>query len=258
MPSMTPTSIGGLRMTLPLVFIWFYLKTSGTKVFRDNLTTMLTASALNAFRLYFYFIAFIMTSVAAAVILFYCFPIFVALIGHYFLKERMSKKQWMYLILAFVGIIISYSNQSFSFQNEDFIGMSAALISGLGYAITVVLFKTQSENYTSTEMVFYQNLVGCIIFLPFFIFHFPNVSIQDIGICFLYSLLIGFVVFKLFFIGLKSMEASVASSIMYLEIVAAFVYSYLLLGERLSVNAVIGGAIIVLSSFMINRARLRS
>ncbi|MEE9372409.1 MAG: DMT family transporter [Saprospiraceae bacterium] len=255
MPTMNASNIGGLRMALPVIGFGLYLKLQRIQIFRRNYKKMIFASGLNAFRLYFYFIAYIYTSVGSAAILFYCFPIFVALMGHWFLEERMSRSQWMFLFLAFCGLIVAYSHQSFSFDNSDFIGMSSALVAGLGYAVTVVLFKSESQNYNSSEMVFYQNLVGMFIFMPFLIKDYEAISSHDIWFCLIYTFVVGFVVFKLFFIGLKYLDASIASSIMYLEIVSAIFFSYIFLGEKLSSNMILGGAMIVISSFMINRLR---
>lgn len=257
MTTMTPTSIAGLRMFIPLIVMYTYLKWRGTKIFRQNTPKMLLASLINAGRLYFYFIAFIYTSIGAAVTLFYCFPIFVALMGHLFLKERMSSRQWFFLCLAVVGIAITYSHQTFSLSNTDFLGMSAAIISGFGYALTVILFKTESERYDSNEMVFFQNLVGGIIYPFFFLSALPHIAIQDIGIGVIYTLIIGLLVFKLFFIGLKKLDASIASSIMYLEVISAIFFSYFILDERLTTNMVIGGLVVIFSSFMINWERRR-
>jgi len=253
MSSMEVTSIAGLRMTLPALGIGLYLKYSGVKIFRQKSPKMLLASGLNAFRLYFYFIAYIYTSVGSAAILFYCFPMFVALMGYFFLGEKLSKRQWFFLFLAFIGLVISYSHLSFSFENNDFIGMSSALVAGVVYASTVIIFKSESQNYNSNEIVFYQNILGMFVFLPFFVNGYSDVSMHDLGICILYTFVTGFVVFKLFFIGLKYLEASIASSIMYLEVASAIILSYLILGETLNANMVVGGLIIIISSFMISR-----
>ncbi len=240
-------------MTLPALGIGLYLKYSGVKIFRQKSPKMLLASGLNAFRLYFYFIAYIYTSVGSAAILFYCFPMFVALMGYFFLGEKLSKRQWFFLFLAFIGLVISYSHLSFSFENNDFIGMSSALVAGVVYASTVIIFKSESQNYNSNEIVFYQNILGMFVFLPFFVNGYSDVSMHDLGICILYTFVTGFVVFKLFFIGLKYLEASIASSIMYLEVASAIILSYLILGETLNANMVVGGLIIIISSFMISR-----
>lgn len=258
MSSMGPMSIAGLRMTLPAIGIGLYLKLRGTTIFRKGSPRMLLASGLNVFRLYFYFVAYIYTSVGSAAILFYCFPIFVALMSYFFLGERLSRLQWFYLFLAFIGLVISYSHQTFSFENNDFIGMSSALIAGAVYALTVIIFKSESQNYNSTEIVFYQNIIGLFVFLPFFIKGYPSISSHDIWICILYTFVTGFVVFKLFFTGLKYLDASIASSIMYLEVVSAIILSYLILDEKLSLNMIIGGSIILFSSFMIQRLRVRT
>jgi len=255
MESMSATSIAGLRMSLPAIVIGAWLKSKGTKIFRVNSGKMLIASTLNAIRLYLYFIAYIYTSVGNAAILFYTFPIFTAILGYLFLNERLRPGQWAFLFLAFIGLIIAYSDKPMSFENSDFIGMMASLISGAIYAGSVIIFKSQSQNYSSTEMVFHQNFIGLFIYLPFFLYFLPEFEPSDVAICLFYTFLVGFVVFKLFFVGLHYLKASIASSIMYLEIVSAIILSYFILGEELSVNMIGGGILIVISSFMINRLR---
>lgn len=256
MSSMTPTAIAGIRLALPAAVIGIYLKLNGSKIFKKNYGKMLIASSLNAFRLYFFFMAYIYTTVGSAVIILYTYPLFVSLLGYFFLKERMSKMQWVFLFTAFIGIIIAYSHKEFSFEDEDFVGMAAALVSGFVYSITVILFKSESQNYTSTESLFYQNIVGGIVFLPFFILDFPSIEMSHLAVCLGYTLVIGLVMFKLFFISLQYIQASVHSAIMYLEIVSAILFSYFFLDERLTPNVLIGGALIVISSIMISRYRL--
>lgn len=251
MESMTAGSIAFIRATIPSILLLAWIFQTKTNIFRGNTKKMLGASFINAGRIYLYLMAFIYTTIGNAIILFYSWPIFVSLLGIFFLKEKVSRKQILLLLTAFTGLIIAYSGKSFSFEDKDFVGMLAAIFASIGYAITVVIFKSESDNYHRNEIIFFQNLAGIFVFLPFFFSNYPVAELSDIGVAFLYALLIGIGVYSLFFYGLKHLKASTASSMMYLEVVSALIVSALILNESLSVNMVVGGSLILLSSFLV-------
>jgi len=248
-------AIAWVRAAFPalLLIIWLYFKR--INCFHGNYPKMLLSSFINAGRMYLYLIAFIYTSIGNAVILFYTWPIFATFLGIFFLKEKVSRSQIALMLFAFVGLMLAYSNKSFSFEDRDFIGMISAVISAFGYAITVVLFKSEADNYHRNEIIFYQNFAGVLVFLPIFWTSVPSAEMIHIGVALLYAFVIGIVVFSLFFYGLKYLKASTASSIMYLEVVSAILFGYFILGEKLDLNMIIGGAIIILSSYFITRLK---
>jgi len=231
------------------IWIWY----SGVSFFRGNMKKMLTASVLNAIRMFFYFAAFIYTSIGNAVILCYTWPLFVVGLSYYFLNERLNKKQLLLILMAFAGLIIAYSQKEFSLSDKDFLGMMSAVAAAFMYAITVIIFKSESGNYTRNEMIFYQNLLGPLVYLPFFINKFPEMQLSHISMGLLLGIFIGIVGFNFFFYGLKILKASVASSIMYLDVVGAIFLSWLVFGDFLDLTMIIGGALIITSSFFISR-----
>ena len=249
---MQTTSISWLRMSFPTVVMGGWMIITRTPFFRGNYKKMLGASFLNTIRMYLFIVAFVYTSIGNAVILFYTYPIFTAIMGIIILKERISKYQVFLLILAFGGLVISYSDKTFSFGDNDFIGMLAAVFSSITYALTVILFKSESLYYSRNELVFYQNFLGIFVFRPFFIIDYPNITLAGIGLGFSYGLVIGIIAFSLFFYGLKYLKAATATALMYIEVVSAIVLSYLWMGERLSLTMIIGGGMIILSSFLIS------
>ena len=248
-------AIAWVRATFPafLLIIWLYQKK--LNCFHGNYPKMLLSSFINAARMYLYLIAFIYTSIGNAIILFYTWPIFATILGVFFLKERVSRSQVLLMLFAFAGLIIAYSNKSFSFEDRDFIGMVSAVISAFGYAITVVLFKSEADNYHRNEIIFYQNFAGVLVFLPIFWMDAPIAEFRDFSVALIYAFVIGIVVFSLFFYALKHLKASTASSIMYLEVVSAILFGYLVLGEKLDLNMIIGGLIIILSSYFITKLK---
>lgn len=252
MSSMTAGSIAWFRTMIPIVVLAPGLFAQKSQLFRGNYKKMLLASSINAFRIYLYLIAFIYTSIGNAVVLFYSWPIFVSIIGIIFLKEKIKQSHLLLLLTAFAGLILTYADKSFSFENRDFIGMVAALFAAIGYAATVVIFKSETHNSDKNEMIFYQNIISAIIFIPF-LTALPEAHLEHIGVAVVYAVLIGVVVYKLFFFGLKYLPASTASSLMYLEVVSAIILSYFILQESLEWNTIVGACLILGSSFFISR-----
>ena len=252
MSSMNTGSIGWFRTAVPLIFLIPVLWKEGDLHFRGNNKRMLMASSINAIRLYLYLIAFIYTSIGNAVVLFYSYPLFVTAIEIMFLKRKIKKEQLLFLTLAFIGIIITYLGKPFSFQSRDFIGMFAAIGASLGYAVTVIIFKSESLNYSQNKLIFYQNIVGSVVFIPFLI-SLPTAEIAHVGTGIFYGILIGVVVFKLFFFGLKHLTAATATTLMYLEVVSAILLGYFVLDEILTWNTLVGGGLILTSSIFISK-----
>jgi len=252
MSSMNAGSIAWFRTAIPLIFLIPVLWKAGDLHFRGNNKRILLASSINAIRVYLYLIAFIYTSIGNAVVLFYTYPIFVTAIEILFLKKKIKKEQLLLLSLAFIGIIITYLGKPFSFQSRDFIGMIAAIGASIGYAVTVIIFKTETQNYSQNKMIFFQNIVGAVLFIPFLTV-LPTAEIGHLATGIFYGLLIGVVVFKLFFFGLKYLTASTATTLMYLEVITAILLGHFILDEKLTWNILIGGGFILISSIYISR-----
>lgn len=256
--SMNASSIAWVRAFVPVLVFSIWMFQQKVPFFRGNYKKMLGASTINALRMYLYLTAYILTSIGNAVIIFYVWPIFVALLGMLFLKEKLSKYQIALIVMAFIGLVIAYSHKTFSFEDHDFLGMLASLGAAVGYAITVIIFKSETPNYNKNEIIFYQNIISVLLFLPMFLIGFPTMEWGHLGIASIYGLLIGVVVFSLFFFGLKYLNAATTSSLMYLEVVSALILGHLILKESLEPNMIIGGILIVISSFLLTRSNKKS
>lgn len=245
------TSITWIRMMFPTLILALWMMSAKIPFFRGNYKVMLCGSLLNAARMYLFITAFIFTSIGNGVIMFYTWPIFTTILGVTVLKEQVSKKQVLLLLLAFVGIIIAYSDQELSFDNQDFIGISAAIGSALLYALTVIIFKSETQNYKRNEIIFYQNFAGTLIFLPFFLTNIPKPGVFDWILGAGYAFVIGLVAFNLFFFALKYLKAATTSSLAYVEVVSAIIISYFWMGDVLSLSMIIGGSLIILSTILL-------
>lgn len=247
------TSLSFIRTVIPTVILGSWMIWRSIPFFRGNYKVMFAASVLNSLRMYLFFTAYIYTSIGNAVIISYTWPIFVTILSVVFLKEVVSRKEVLLLILAFFGIVIVYSNKPLTFEDRDFIGMTAALGMAAVYATTVILFKKESQNYSRWELIFYQNFASSLIFLPFILINEPTPTTFDWAVASSHAIFLGIIGFSFFFYGLRRLNASRASMIAYIEIISALCFSVFWMKEELTPNMIIGGVLIVISTMMLRK-----
>ncbi len=252
--SIPATSLAFIRTMLPSLLLGIWMWRQGLKFFRGRYDRMLLASTLNALRMYLFFVAYIYTSISNAVIMLFTWPIFVNVFSFFWLKERIGPRQLVLLVTAFSGIVLIYANQGFSTESNDFVGMTAALGAAFFYAISYIIYKAEIENYTRNEVIFYQNLVGGFVFLPFFLFVNPMPSLHDWGISIGYTIMMGIVIFNFFFYGLRFLKASQASSIAFLEIVSAIATGVIFFDDVITANMIVGTVLILGSISLLRKS----
>jgi drug/metabolite transporter (DMT)-like permease len=249
------TSMTFFRVFVPVAILLIYFGWKKVKLFRGNYKIMLIASGLNAARMFLYMVAYRYTSIGNAVILLFTWPIFATIFGAIFLKEKVSKRTALLIGMAFLGIVVMYFNKEINFGSNDFIGMGAMLLSAIIFSITAVIFKKELQNYSEPETIFYQNLVGAIVFLPFIFINRPLPTVTQTSVASVYGLLVGVAAFLLFFYGLKKLKMSHYSLFTYWEIPAALIFSVIFFKEVITLNMIFGGVLIIIAGLLLRREK---
>ena len=247
------TVITFFRLAVPAVLLFLFVKLyQKRKIFRGNYKLMLSASVLNALRMFLYFLAFSYTTVANGVIMLYTWPIFGSIFGVLLLKEKNKLKEWLLISLAFLGVVTMMAGQELSFSNKDLLGMAIMLTSAAIYSITVIIFKKESNEYSPVETIFYQSIVGAVLFSPFIIFHKEVLTLANSLISMAhFGLLVGIGSFVLIFSALKKLKMLHFSLTNYWEVVAGVLYGIIILAERPTWNMAVGGSMIVLAGILL-------
>ena len=251
--NLPPTTVTFFRLAVPSLILLLFLLIKKIKLFHGNNKLILLASTLNAGRVYLYTVGFTFASIGNAIIILYTWPIFTTIFSILFLKEKVPKRTFFLLFIAMVGTALIYLNKEFSFSDQNFIGMTAILLSAVIYALTVIIFKKESEKYSKYETIFYQNLIGSIIFIPFIFLNKPLPTLSQTSIGIVYGALIGLVGFVFFFSALKKLKASTVSFLSYTEVVSAIILAIIFFKEALTWNMVVGGLLIILATTLIKK-----
>jgi len=248
------TSLAFFRTFIPVILLLGYFAYKKQNIFHGNIRLMLFASGLNATRLLLFYIGFLLTTIGNAIVMLYTWPIFATIISIFYFKERVSNRTKMLIGLAFLGIIIMFFNTD-KLTNKDIIGMLIMMMSAIIIAVITIIFKKELINYSKTETVFYQNIVGAVVFLPF-LFVSPFPSLQQIGVASIYGFLTGIFSFMLFFYALERLEVAHYSLFTFWEVPAAMLFAYLFLGELITINIILGGSLIVVSGILLKKVKI--
>lgn len=180
-----------------------------------------------------------MTTAANAIFLQYTAPVYVAIIGRWYLGERAHPVDWLVILFALLGIALFFFDR---LTISGFWGNIIALASGLAFA-SVALFLRKEKEGSPVASIILGNLLVALAGLPF-IFQ------QSLGPEGLWRLLLLGAVqlglpYVFYGIAIKHVTALEATLIPLLEPVLNPLWVMLALGERPGTWAMVGGALVL-------------
>lgn len=214
---------------------------------------------LALFEPFFYFLgeSFGLTYVSATVcsVLIATIPVFATIGAWLIFKEKLKAINYAGIILSFMGVLVFILNTdgSLSFNIKGLLLLTLAVLSAVGYNLTL---SHLIETYTPVYIVNVQNLIGATLFLPLFLIfdfkHFistpftfnmfkPIIELSIFASC---------GAFILFAYSVKNMgitKANVFSNC--IPVFTAF-FSFILMGDKLTVQNIAGMAIVIAGLFM--------
>jgi drug/metabolite transporter (DMT)-like permease len=198
-------------------------------------------SFLNTFT---YFYAFKHTTIANSVLTHYTAPVIVAFLAPLFLKEVITRRIVIAIIIASIGLWIMLDG--FSFKENQMAGIMAGLVSGLAYAIIIIFLRIQSQNFNPLVLAFFTNVSITMLLAPF---------VREIPLKALWSYLFMGIVHStiapiLYFKGLQHVTANRAAVLGYIEPVGAIIIGIIFLSEHPPSISLVGGALIIFSGYL--------
>jgi len=200
-----------------------------------------------------YLFAISKINVAAAILLQYLAPAFIALYAVIFSKERLSPATMAALAGAFLGCYLMVGAYSLDLLSMNLAGIISGLLSAVGFAWYSIQGQYGMERYSAWTVLFYALLFAALMWnvlispLDGFLQGYPLIQwgwIAYIG--FMGTLL----PFGLYLEGVRRIRAPHASITATLEPITAGFISYLFLGERLE-GLQVAGAILVIGAIIL-------
>ncbi len=239
-------------IALPVLFTAMKMKKTN-KVKWQLLMPYFISGVLLGFGWLTLFYGFKHTSISSAVIIYNMCPVYVMIFAPLILKESISKIQIAVIFISFVGLFLIVS-QSLS-EGYGNLGLILSAISGMLYAAIVLInrsIKIRADNQTAT---FVQIFTAMIVLLPFVLIDgniFKVVHLDAMAITFI--ILLGVLhtgaAYTIFFSLYEHMKSVEIVSYSFLEPLFGILFSVIFVGEILTFPQIIGGILILGSTYI--------
>lgn len=185
--------------------------------------------------------AFFFTSVADVVFIYSAFPVITLLLSAWRLHTRIRRVDGLCALCVVLGMGVIVWGQT---SLHSLLG--AAL--SLGATVLFALITVGIKHHPQAEMVkvtYLGTFIAALAMAPFA--SFAGTRATDLAWLWLYGVLNVGVGFGLYLMGVRRVKAVLASLVCMVEIPMAPLWVYLLFGETVSRQSLLGGAVIVLA-----------
>lgn len=255
-----PMSSGMIAFTRGLIGTIFLLlviligrKKISVKAIKENLVLLILSGTLIAANWIFLFEAYKYTSVATATVCYYMEPVFVMMISPIFLKEKLSFKKVICILLSLIGMaFVSGLFKLTEFNVGEFKGVLLGLGAAALYA-SVVIINKKIKNIGSYDKTIIQLGTSIFVVLPYMLLvEDMNVVFEPVGIAMM--LLVGIlhtgVAYTLYFGSMDNVKAQTIALFSYIDPVVAIILSAVILREKLGMMEIIGAAMVLGSTLI--------
>jgi drug/metabolite transporter (DMT)-like permease len=179
------------------------------------------------------------TTAANAILLQYMAPVYVALLSHFFLGERVKPMDWMTIAVALGGMALFFLDR---LNGRGLFGNVLAILAGVAFAFLVVFMRRQKHG-SPLGSVILGNVMTGVIGIPF-MFHPPADAVSWTALLLLGVFQIGFS-YLLYAAAIRHATALEGILVPVIEPVLNPIWVFLFLGESPGRWAFIGGSVVI-------------
>ncbi|HJK86440.1 MAG TPA: DMT family transporter [Candidatus Megaira endosymbiont of Nemacystus decipiens] len=184
--------------------------------------------------------------VTTATVVSFTIPIFVLILGVFFLNENIIWQRWFVTLFVFLGLLITLDTQSSNFNPKALIFVFAAIC----FAILDIINKKFVEKETTISMLFYSAIITAMLSLPFALMNWITPTAEDLILLFILGTSANLILFFL----LKAfalVDATALAPYRYFELIISAFVAYLVFKETPTSSTIIGSLLIIPSTFFI-------
>lgn len=253
-----PITIVFIRLVIAVIILTIYLTLTDkfVKIRKEDRKLFLL---LALFEPFFYFLGeshgltYVSSTTGSVIIS--TIPVMAAVGAWLFFRERLKLLNYAGIILSFIGIIVFILKRdgTLSFNLKGLVLLGFAVISAVGYNLTL---SRLVGLYSPVYIVNVQNVIGAILFLPLFLKFDLGSFINSVHSFKSFTPILELALFAscgafiLFAYSVRHMGISKANVFSNCIPIFTALFSFLLLGDKLSLQNIIGMLIVIAGLFL--------
>ena len=187
-------------------------------------------------------------------VLVYTMPIFVTIISHFKLDEKINIYKMVGLTFGLLGLLFILGLEITNPDTKVIFGELLILISALSWGLANVFSKIRFKNIDVIHMNAWQLMIGALLLFVLSLILEPNYSVEWSNKALLSLLFNGLFstafTFVVWFWVLKKINASKASMALMFVPILGIIFGSLQLGENITISIVVGSFLICAGIFM--------
>lgn len=247
--ALTRGFIGGVTLILATIFL---KKKISFEAIKNNLYLLIFSGLAVGLNWIFLFQGYKYTSISNATLSYYFAPVFVTILAPFILKEKLTLSKFLCVLMALVGMFCIVGVDGIN-GGSDLIGIVYGLLAA-GFYASVILMNKFLKGIDSIEITVIQLISATITLLPYVLYveGLGILSVSSVSIP--YILILGIVhtgiAYLLYFSSLQGLKGQAIAVLSYIDPVFAIIISAVILKEQLGFLQIIGGVLILGSSFL--------
>lgn len=257
-----PMSISFFRCIIASVGFLLWLLKTNKEVLKIDKKGIIVCSLYGIFTFALCFVAFNMSvakiPISIATVLMFTNPIWVTIFNAIFFKEKITLRKIIVIIFAMIGCLCIANVFSGEKIQLDIIGVIAGAVTGILFALQIVIPRFFENTYKKDTMLIYGFIAGTIFLALFTDFSAINkaistnsepikviLNILSIG------LLSTFISNTFYVKATEYIDTGLTSILVALEPVLGSIFAFIIFGETLNGIQIFGALIIVLSAMLL-------
>lgn len=212
-------------------------------VSRSSILGLAITGMILAFHWGSFFQAIQISSVAIGLITFASFPLFVSFIEPWFFKEKFHFNTVLQALFTVVGIYLILPKDNLN--QEVMVGIYWGLASAISFAFLTLFNRKFVRDISARKVALYQNAVAAFCLVPIMFWINFEVNHEQLAILIILGVVFTALAHSLFNSSLKVLKAQTASIAVSLEPIYGIIAAYILLNETLTLQMVLGGALVM-------------
>ena len=259
--SISPILLAFSRAIIALPVVYFYMRNNKQNLFsfikKKSARPVMLSGMLIGLAWVALFMAYRFTSVANATLVYNMCPIYVLILAPILLKERLSSKQIISVVIAFCGLILIVAT-SLNIKDASLMGLLLGAVSGVLYAMIVLINRKYGSHIPSESATFIQLMMSAVILVPLVLFDSPieqwtSLDLHGIVMLLILGIVHTGIVYQMYFSSYKDLSSTSVALYSYLDPVFAIIFAVAILGEPFGIYQIVGGTLILGSTLISNK-----
>jgi len=245
--------IAFFRGIIGVILILILMKGTNVKFSKEGKPLLLMRGLLGGLYMVTYFFAISTMKLGDASILAHLSGVFVMIFSAMFLKERLPKNAWIFIIIILFGASLIIN--PFRYSTYSFYAIFGLLSAILSASASITIRKlAKSKKHHSYEIVFYFLSASTIVAAILMRNNFVVPTVREFVLLFILGVVS--LLAQIFLTGaFGNTNAVIVEVVRYIGILFNATWGLILFGESLSVYSILGGILIIGASIVLSRQK---